>query len=118
MSLPQQRLLWPVEPFNPAPKFRHASPTSREAAERIRPVSSVGRQLVYDALFASGDRGLTDAEIRQMTGLASDTARPRRRELVTGGYVRDSGRERPSPSGRAMVVWVCTSKMYGVSTDA
>ena len=118
MSIPQQRRLWPDEPIDPAPPYYHASKTSREAAERIRPLTSVDRQKVYEALFQSGERGLTDAEIRQMTGLASDTARPRRCELVTGGFVRDSKRTRPSPSGNAMKVWICTSKMYGGATDA
>lgn len=112
MSIPQQRRLWPDEPFEPDPPYHHASKTSREAAERIRPSTSVARQKVYEAIFASGERGLTDAEMYQATGLASDTARPRRCELVRGGYVRDSGRERPSPSGRAMIVWICTTKIY------
>ncbi len=118
MSIAQQQRLWPAEPFEPDPPFHHASKTSQEAAERIRPLSSVARQQVYAAIFDSGERGLTDAEIREKTGLASDTARPRRRELVRGGFVRDSGRTRPSPSGRSMAVWICTSKTYGGATDA
>ena len=118
MSITQQRRLWPADPIDPAPPYHHASKTSREAAERIRPLTSVDRQKVYEALFHSGDRGLTDAEIRQMTGLASDTARPRRCELVKGGFVRDSGRTRPSPSGRAMAVWICTSNIYAGASDA
>jgi hypothetical protein len=118
MSIPQQQLLWPAEPFDPDPPFIATSETSREAAVRIRPLTSVDRQRVYEAIFHSGERGLTDAEIRQQTGLASDTARPRRCELVRGGFVRYSGGKRPSPSGRDMKVWICTSKTYGGATDA
>ena len=112
MNIAQQRRFWPVDSVNPEPPFIAASETSRAAAERIRPLSSIARQRVYDAILASGERGLTDAEIRELTGLVSDTARPRRRELVKGGFVRDSGRERPSPSGRPMQVWICTAKRY------
>jgi hypothetical protein len=112
MNIAQQRRFWPADSIDPDPPFVAASKTSRAAAEQIRPVSSIARKRVYDAILASGERGLTDAEICKLTGLAGDTARPRRRELVKGGFVRDSGRERPSPSGRRMQVWICTAKRY------
>ncbi len=49
--------------------------------------------------------GATDFEIQKASGLNPSTQRPRRIELVECGLVRDSGKTRPTPSGRKAVVW-------------
>jgi hypothetical protein len=49
---------------------------------------------------------MTDEEITTRTGLAPNSVRPRRVELVARGLVKDSGMRRPTVSGRQATVWV------------
>jgi len=51
-------------------------------------------------------RGLTDHEMQAHLNMIGSTQRPRRVELCDKGLVVDSGRQRPTPSGRMAVVWV------------
>jgi hypothetical protein len=51
-----------------------------------------------------GARGATDIEIKEATGYTR--ARTRRRSLTERGWVIDSGRRRPTPSGKAAMVHV------------
>lgn len=71
---------------------------------RLRP--SQQRQIL-DALVARGSLGCTDAELAELTGLAGDTVRPRRGELVAAGHVVAAG-TRKTKSGRAATVWIAT----------
>lgn len=64
------------------------------------------RLLVWVTIECAGEAGLTDEEIGERTGLAGNTVRPRRLELEEGGLVCDSGRTRPTQSGRRATVWV------------
>jgi hypothetical protein len=60
-------------------------------------------QRVYNAIVAAG--GCTDAEGQGLTGIGGDTYRPRRVWLQDNGYIRDTGKTRPTPSGRLATVW-------------
>jgi hypothetical protein len=93
--------------FDDPPAQRH-SPTSVAAAEAIRAAMPALRRRVLDALEGAGDRGLTDEEGIDGTGMPPSTYRPRRVELWRGGFVEDSGRTRRVRSGKAAVVWVVT----------
>ena len=88
------------------PGYVPHSPTSREAAERIEPVAGTMRAKVLDVIRGRGAEGATDDEIQRVLDLSQNSARPRRRELELGGLVRDSGRTRPTRSGRQAAVWV------------
>jgi hypothetical protein len=94
--------------FDDPPAQRH-SPTSVAAAEAIRAAMPALRRRVLDALGDSGERGLTDEEGIDGTGLSPSTYRPRRVELCERGLCRDSGRTRRVRSGKAAVVWVATT---------
>ena len=83
------------------------SATSRAAAESAKPSAALMRRKVRDAICAAKD-GLTDEEVCALTGIAPNTARPRRIELVTACVVRDSGKTRPTKSGRQATVWVAS----------
>ena len=83
----------------PAPFQRH-SPTSREAAD-LETGNLRSRVLRY--IEERG--GATDEEAQLALGMSPSTQRPRRVELVQSGAVRDSGRTRPTRSGRQAVVW-------------
>lgn len=94
--------------FDDPPAQRH-SPTSVAAAEAIRAAMPALRRRVLDALTEAGDRGLTDEEGIDTTGLSPSTYRPRRVELCERGQAKDSGRTRKVRSGKQAVVWVATN---------
>lgn len=87
--------------------------TSRAAALAAEPRSGSRRRAVLDAVLAVARDprtvGLTDVEIQRATGISPNSARPRRVELVDGGWLADSGRTREH-FGREHTVWVITDK--------
>lgn len=87
------------------PPATPGSDTSKAAADAIRPVAATIRERVERFFIERGPHGATDEECQLALGLRADTERPRRRELVTAGLVRDSGKERPTTTGRAATVW-------------
>lgn len=91
--------------FDSAPFVSH-SPTSVAAAEAIEPISGTQRRLVLTLIQLSGERGMTDNELQDESGIAGSAQRPRRIELVKAGLVKDSGRTRATKSGRQAVVWI------------
>lgn len=87
-----------------SPKVAHgASDTSLRAAERAAPKVGTQRHEVL-GLFRNDNwnrsrgsgmiHGFTDSEMAHASGLPLNSVRPRRLELVEGGWVRDSGRRR------------------------
>ena len=91
----------------PDPPYQAHSPTSQAAAEAVADAGTK-RQMVLD-LLAAGD-GLTDEECQLALSMNPSTQRPRRVELVEMGLVRDSGRTRPTHSGREAVVWAVATE--------
>ena len=49
--------------------------------------------------------GLTDYELADLMDRQQNSAGKRRGELVQLGFVEDSGRRRPAPSGASAIVW-------------
>lgn len=49
--------------------------------------------------------GMTDEDLELVLGIEPNTLRPRRRELMMQGKVKDSGLTRMSRSGKPCVVW-------------
>jgi hypothetical protein len=90
------------------PPAVRGSATSQAAADSIAPLT--GRLLlqVLAAFEAAGEAGLTDEEGMERTKLGGSTYRPRRVSLVEAGKVRDSGKTRPTLSGRRASVWIKT----------
>lgn len=85
-------------------KVRHDHPdTSRAAAWRIAPKTGTKRRQVLDAIRNSD--GLTDEEMQRSIPMSANTQRPRRVELVEGGFIKDSGERRPTAGGDLAVVW-------------
>jgi len=90
----------------PTAKVRRDAPdTSRAAAARIAPKTGTKRRLVLDAITTSPD-GLTDEEMQRLIPMSANTQRPRRVELVEGGFIKDSGRRRRTSSQDLAIVWV------------
>ena len=86
-------------------EFAVGSDTSRAAAESVSEVKGWMRRRVWKALNRRGDRGATDEELQRALRMNPSTERPRRVELVESELVIDSGRRRPTRSGRMAVVW-------------
>lgn len=90
-------------PYRGEPPSQAHSPTSRAAAESIKPkVGPLHREILthLGIIFDS-----TDEEMQTDLSMSPNTQRPRRRELQLMGLVVDSGKTRPTRSGRAAVVW-------------
>ncbi len=98
----------PQRPRVEAPPFIHGSETSRQAAVAIRPAAGTLRARVLAAIEAASD-GLTDEEGCEATGMNPSTWRPRRGELLVGGFIRDTGRTRKSASGREATIWAAAA---------
>ena len=88
--------------------FVRKSRTSKVAAKRLT-VSEEQRRQVLAFLGSCGDRGATDEEIQDGTGLGGSTERPRRVELERRGLIFKSELERPTRSGRNAAVWLARS---------
>lgn len=79
--------------------------TSHQAAERAMPNSGTQRRRVLELLRSVHPDGLTDEEIRKTTGLPFGSGLARRNELVTDGWVEDSGDRRETDAGATAIVW-------------
>lgn len=100
------RVARPVDVAIPPPA--NATETSREAARRIGKPATSQRAAILRYLVERGPAGGTDEEIQDALGLRVQTETPRRGELAQLGLVVDSGRTRPTSSGRPAIVWVAT----------
>lgn len=96
--------------YRPDPPCQAHSETSRAAAEAIEPAAETLRRRVLDFLRGVADLGATDEDMQLIMKMNPSTQRPRRIELVEMGLVLDSGRTRPTRSGRKAVVWVIVQK--------
>lgn len=90
------------------PAHQRRSTASVAAAAAIRQDSARLRMEVYRHIKRCRKRGSTDEEGDDALDLGGSTYRPRRVELVEKGWVADSGKKRPTRSGRMATVWVAT----------
>lgn len=91
--------------FDAIPAHVKRSSTSRAAAESVVSITEAGRRAMLSAIKLAGEHGMTDAELETLLERPGNWIRPRRRELEKAGWIRDSGRTRPTTSGRMAVVW-------------
>lgn len=82
--------------------------TQRQAAVAIYPTTGTKRRRVLDAFRSAGQAGATDDEIQVALDMDPSTQRPRRVELVEGGWLQDTGFRRNTRSGRSATVWCLT----------
>jgi hypothetical protein len=89
--------------------------TAAAAVELVAPKADTQRGKVLTCLrdwYGSGGvYGLTDVQLAKRTGLAPNSVRPRRVELVDAGWLEDSGRRREH-NGRPHVVWQLTEAAH------
>jgi hypothetical protein len=80
-------------------------PTTKAAALKVLPRTGTQRAEVLDAIIGAGAYGMTDAELQRALGMNPNTERPRRVELVEGGWIADSGQRRASAGADLSIVW-------------
>ncbi len=86
------------------PQSRHADPdTSRAAARSMRAGASIQRDQIVNALRAHGP--MNHWQIDNVLGLQHPSAARRMKELVRMELVRDTGRTRPTETGRNATVY-------------
>lgn len=78
--------------------------TMHEAADSVAGCTGAMRRAVYAAIVAAGDRGMTDDEGEQVTGMRHQSYSARRRELALSNIIHAVGR-RATRSGRSAIVW-------------
>jgi len=94
----------PTTPYTP---FVRGSETSEAAAEAMPSErANTIRRTIERAIIEAEALGCTDDELQVGLNLEGSTQRPRRIELVQQHRIIDSGRTRPTRSGRKAVVWV------------
>jgi hypothetical protein len=93
------------------PTANHTIPgrraTSRSAALDALPRAGTQRWRVLHAL---ADQPSTDEQLAGRLRLRTNTIRPRRLELLEGGWVCDSGDRFPTPMGNPAIVWTLTAE--------
>jgi len=95
--------------FGP-PLARNTDPaTSHMAARFAEPRAGTHRYLCL-RLLRDHPEGLTDFDLAALTGLQQNSIGKRRTELRDAGFVEDSGRRRPAPSGALAIVWTATER--------
>ena len=82
------------------------SDTSKAAAVSQRHKSGTDRARVLAFIRGCGHLGATDDEIEVQLSLRHQTASARRNGLAKRGEVINSGRKRPTRTGRRAAVWV------------
>lgn len=87
-----------------------APPTQEEAAYTVMPRTGTQRMTVLERIVEAGERGQTDDEVADATGIYRSSVTPRRLELREGGWIDDSGTQRQTGHGGNGIVWVATEK--------
>lgn len=96
--------LTPAPLSTPAVPYVRTSDTSRAAAESMAPHVETLRQLVFETIRKSGERGMTCDEVESALDLSHQTCSPRVKELADASRIVASGK-RPTRSGRSANVW-------------
>lgn len=84
--------------------------TEVNAAVRSRVGNGTWRRKTLDAIHAAGADGMIDYDIATRIGYIEPRVASRRGELVTDGWVEDSGMRRKTGTGSEAIVWVLTAQ--------
>jgi hypothetical protein len=74
-------------------------------AERVAPVAGTHRAIILES-FTGHPNGLTYEEICLIVEMNYSRVGPRVRELVTDGFLRDSGLVRTTSTGSSQIIWI------------
>lgn len=93
-------------PLRPPARRNAPAGTSSESARRIAGIAPRDRERILDYIASRGPDGATDDEGETALAIRCQTYTPRRGELARLGLILDSGRRRPTASGRPAAVWI------------
>src|SRR5262245_12590037 len=95
------------KPYYPdRPGHVRGSDTSIDAADSLdESLLSVLRARIFALIDVRGDHGATCDEVEVVLGLRHQTASARVRELSLGGFIFDTGKRRPTRSGRGARIY-------------
>ena len=79
--------------------------TSKEAAKSMEKPATVLQRRVLAELQVRADFGATCDELEQAFDMSHQTVSARLREMALKGAIVDSGKKRPTRSGRKAIVW-------------
>ena len=107
----QQDLFGPGsdEHYGGKPPSVAGSDTSQAAAESVKHDAKHLRAACFLHVIAAGDVGVTCDEVEVIMDGRHQTISPRIRELVGEGRIIDTGRRRPTRSGRNAAVYIATA---------
>jgi len=88
-----------------SPSRRSDPQTSVEAANANQEIRGEQRKKVFGYLLSVGANGATDYEIGSALNILRTSAGKRRHELVSLGYVVDSGTRRKTDGNVSAIVW-------------
>lgn len=87
--------------------FNQGSSTSQTAAEsQDKEQIHAAAERIFKLIEKAGATGYTDKELEKVMGMRHESVSARRRGLVLAGRIVDSGKERPTPTGRPAKVWI------------
>jgi transcription initiation factor IIE alpha subunit len=95
--------------FDWTPPFQRHSPTSKAAAEAIKPRIGEMHEMILRFLHLWG--AATDEQMQNELKMPANTQRRRRRELQNAKLIVNSGRTRATQSGRQAVVWILAEEI-------
>ena len=84
--------------------------TAKTAALKATPRTGTQRRQVLDFIATCDEEGATDEDIQVFTLMDYSSQGPRRRELVEGGWVEDSGLTRATLAGDQVTIWKITDE--------
>lgn len=90
---------------DPTAGYHGGNPESTAAHASVKPSKRTLRLQVY-SLLRTFTNGLTCDQIEATTGWSHQTTSARVTELKRAGWIKDSGRRRPTRSGRSAAVLV------------
>ena len=99
-------------PYGGKAPFQKHSITSEASATQILVHSKSAKSDIWKYLLRRDRRGATDEMIQKELKINPSTQRPRRRELVLEGFVRDSGETGITGSGRKATIWIAILPRY------
>lgn len=97
---------WKPKPGYPSQPGWKEPTTSRDAAEKIKPIAKTLRDQALEALRVSWPGGLTADEIAAKLGRSELSIRPRISELRELRAIEPSTRRGTNASGMTAIVWV------------
>ena len=95
----------PVDSNSVRVSARHPD-TSQISAQRALLRSGTKKKTIYELILKSGEYGLCDHELEQITGWSHQTVSASRNNLMNDSWIIDSNQRRNTPQGNPAIAWI------------